>query len=301
MEPPRAPTSGQGRVVSDAERIEGLSSALRVVCDEALESTRSDSALIFVPDGEHVVCIAAGGTARSLTGWRIPKSRSLSRLCMDTKEPLHIDDVSSDRRVDAEMRVKLGLGSFACAPIVVGSMVAATLEIHAFAAGAYGPGTKETVAVMAYRASRAFRRAIREAGPQERPRLNELPGAAAYHERLGAIRAQTTTAALLVVVLGPPLEAQRLHVVRDVLMGQRASDYPFVIDADAFAVIMPDTPRDGADIAARRIGKTLRERGLSGVGLGTAAIGIDPFTAHAGALADALTVLRKPPPPPVLR
>lgn len=71
-------------------------------------------------------------------------------------------------------------------------MVAATLEIHAFVPGTYGPGTQESIAAMAYRAARAFRRAMREAGPRERPRLNELPGAAAYHERLGAIRARTT-------------------------------------------------------------------------------------------------------------
>jgi hypothetical protein len=174
--------------------------------------------------------------------------------------------------------------------------VAATLEVHDSREGVYGPQTQEIVMALAHRATSAFRRAIRDAGPTVRPRLSELPGAVAYQERLATIRTEFPLAAVLIVVVGPPLEVGRLHLVRDALMGLRASDLPFVVDADAFAVIMPETPREGAQVAARRIAKMLRERGLSGIGLGTAEIR-DPVASHEAALQEALTDLRRPPPP----
>lgn len=274
-----------------------LATSLQKVCDEALVATDSDTALIFVPDGSDVVCIAAAGLGRSLVGWRLPAERALARVCFDTKSPLLIEDVLTDRRADAEVWRNLGARSYACVPVLVRSLAAASLEVHGSQPGPYGPQALESLMALSHRATSAFRRAIREAGPLTRPRLSELPGAVAYQERLATIRTDCDLAALLVVVVGPPLEAANLHLVRDVLMGQRASDHPFVVDAAAFAVIMPDTPREGAKIAAKRIGGVLRERGLAKVGLGTSEIGDDPFSSHEVALTEALTDLRKPPPP----
>ena len=275
----------------------GLGISLQRVCDEALAATDSDTALIFVPDGSDVVCIAAAGLGRSLVGWRLPRERSLARICFDSKAPVLVEDVLTDGRADAEVWQNLGARSYLCVPILVRSLVAATLEVHGSTPGPYGPLALEALIALSHRATSAFRKAIREAGPLTRPRLSELPGAVAYQERLGTIPTECELAALLVVVVGPPLEVADLHLVRDVLMGQRASDHPFVVDAAAFAVIMPDTPREGAQIAAKRIGGVLRERGLTKVGLGTAEIGADPFASHGAALTEALTDLRKPPPP----
>ena len=274
-----------------------LATSLQKVCDEALVATDSDTALIFVPDRADVVCIAAAGLGRSLVGWRLQRERALARVGFDTKAPVLIEDVMSDRRADAEVWRNLGARSYACVPVLVRSLVAATLEVHGSTPGPYGPRALEALMALSHRATSAFRRAIREAGPLTRPRLSELPGAVAYQERLSKIRSECDQAALLMVVVGPPLEAANLHLVRDVLMGQRASDHPFVVDAAAFAVIMPDTPREGARIAAKRIGGVLRERGLAKVGLGTSDIGDDPFTSHEAALTEALTDLGKPPPP----
>jgi hypothetical protein len=274
-----------------------LAQSLQRVCDEALAATDSDTALLFVPDGADVVCIAAAGRGRSLVGWRLPRQRALARICFETKAPLVVDDVLTDRRADAQMFNNLGTRSYACAPVLVRSLVAAALEVHSLREAAYGPPATEAMVALSHRATSAFRRSIRAAGPLTRPRLSELPGAVAYQERLASIRTECDLAALLVVVVGPPLEAARLHLVRDVLMTQRASDHPFVVDADAFAVIMPDTPQEGARIAAARIGGVLKERGLAGFGLGTVEIGDDPFTSHNEALTEALTDLRRPPPP----
>ena len=274
-----------------------LARVLQSVCDEALVATASDTALLWVADDFDVVCIAAAGQGRSLVGWRLPRERALARICFESKAPLLIEDVLGDSRADLEVWGNLGARSFACVPVLVRSLVAATLEVHGSKSGPYSPRALESLIALSHRATSAFRRSIRESGPQRRPRLSELPGAVAYQERLSTIRTEYGQAALMVVVVGPPLEAASLHLVRDVLMGSRASDDPFVVDAAAFAVIMPDTPREGARIAAKRIGGILRERGLAKVGLGTADIGDDPFTSHDEALTEARTDLNRPPPP----
>ncbi|MGH2806646.1 MAG: GGDEF domain-containing protein, partial [Actinomycetota bacterium] len=152
-----------------------------------------------------------------------------------------------------------------CHPVLVGSVRAGVLEASSTTVAAFDRDDSKLIRALAGLISAAFRTAshVKSGWRQDTDPVTGLPNPTAYRHRLGfeVERSRRTgePLGLAIVQLLGYYDSTALAIVAGALGGLRKIDEAFLVDGGTFAVIMPNTPLEGAMIATRKISTALAE------------------------------------------
>ena len=243
-----------------------LRSALALVCRHTRELTGSDGAGLYLLEGDELVCVSASGRTEAIVGLRVPATKIFAGRCVGEETLTAVcNDAFDDIRSDREVAERLGVRSMLCHPIYVGAVQAGVLEASSSKPGAYGADALATMRLLAGLVAAAFRNAahVKTRRPDAADPVTGLPDASTYRYRLRmeVERSRRTGApiGLAIMRLVGYYDADAMGIVSDSLQGMRAIDEVFLADGGTFAVLMPDTPLEGALIAARKIAAAVTE------------------------------------------
>ena len=275
-----------------------LDEILAVVTRTATDLTEAHAAVVEVPEGDEMVYRAVAGTAVAHRGTRVKVNASLTGLCLLERRVLRSDDTSQDDRVDGEACRRVGAASMVCVPLVVEDEVAGVLKVYADHVNAFDESDvailgqlSATIAAHMVRAGEFERKTVES----RQDMLTDLANRRAYEERLAVevARAERYGHPLSLVLFdldgfkrvndeeGHPAGDDALRRVADAIRHTRLSDDCYRIGGDEFALVLPETPEDGAAIAADRVAAEIADR-LRTAGV-TASYGIAPHGAAATA------------------
>jgi diguanylate cyclase (GGDEF)-like protein len=257
----------------------------------------------LVEDDRMVYSVVSGDAAPHL-GVTLSVETSFSGLCVRLDRALRCDDTAVDPRVDREASHRVGAASMICVPLRYDGGVVGVLKVYSPKVRAFSDDDVETLELLAGMAAAHMAHASRFAATAHESRhdvLTGLPNRRAYDERLPteAARARRFDHPLSLCLLdldgfksvndrfGHPAGDSVLAQVGETLRAARTSDDSFRIGGDEFAVLMPETSRDQAEIAMRRILSSIDEAGM-GIGAISASGGIactpgDAISLHAAA------------------
>lgn len=106
-----------------------LELVLGAVAEHARSLTLADGAAVEMVDGSELICRAAAGTLASYRGMRIPRSGSLTGLCLQSGEVLICHDAREDERAHREACERPGFRSLLVVPLRYGSDVVGVLKV----------------------------------------------------------------------------------------------------------------------------------------------------------------------------
>lgn len=273
-----------------------------VVAGRVCELTNATGASIQILEGTELVYSAAAGSLSEHDGLRVDASRCLAGLCLRTGETVRCDDAEADDRIDPLLNQLLGARSMLCVPLVREQRVAGVMTAVAPTAGAFDLADAQTLRLLSGLVAATLTQAARFTEEEQASRhdpLTELGNRIAYEERLATevARASRYGHALSLAVLdldGFKLVNERygyhegdtvLRKVASLVRQARTADDCFRIGGDEFAVLMPNTDREGAELAARRLRNLVAAAalcdGLVSVVFGVAqAVGEDAMAFH---------------------
>jgi diguanylate cyclase (GGDEF)-like protein len=134
------------------------------------------AAIVELVDGDSTICRTANGTATDKVGVRIPMQRSLSGLCVRSREPLCSGDVDADPRVDPAERLDPAVQSMAVVPLATGSRCHGVLKLLSDRPAAFGPDTVASLATLADHVATSLARSRGAAGPVREADSDALTG-----------------------------------------------------------------------------------------------------------------------------
>ncbi|MGN6258218.1 MAG: diguanylate cyclase [Solirubrobacterales bacterium] len=279
---------------------------MQLIAQRAQELTRASSGVIELAEGEEMVYAVTSGEATPYLGTRLQRRTSLSGLCVREARVLRSDNTAEDERVDAEACRRVNAGSMICVPLSHQGETVGVLKVYAPEAHHFDEGDVETLELLSELIAAHLSHAnLYEAESQQsrRDALTGLPNRRAFEERLPVelARANRRGRPLALCLLdldgfkgvndrlGHPAGDEVLRAVAHILDDSRAADDCFRIGGDEFAILMPETSRGEAIVAAERVAKRVQWAELGDGGIGVSfgiATGADRDSAAILAAAD---------------
>jgi diguanylate cyclase (GGDEF)-like protein len=247
-----------------------LDSVLDLVARRTLQQTSATGVTLEVVEGDELVYRAGAGSAEEHVGMRVDSSRGLPGICLRSGETVRCDDADNDERVDPELCELLGAKSLVCVPLVHEESVVGVLMTVSSDVRGFHEGDVQTLRLLSGLVAATLTHAERFASNDEETRydsLTDLGNRLAYEERLAieVARAARYGHALSLVILDVDgfkevndqygyLEGDAvLRQVASLLRQTRTADDCYRIAGDEFAVLMSNTSREGAELAAQRL------------------------------------------------
>lgn len=257
-----------------------LDTVLRVVVERAAELTDASGGVVELVEGTDMVYRAASGTAAGSVGVRLRRDSSLSGLCVAEGIPLCSDDTESDPRVDREACRRVGIASMICVPLFHGGDAVGVLKVLSKRTAAFDAEDIATLELLARIVATVMHQARAHEAALHLSLHDELTGLSnrrAFEARLlqefDRYRRYQRPLSLVVVDLDgfkrlndSSGHAAGDHALREIASllknAMRVSDDCFRIGGDEFAIILPDTPREGAVRVVDRIRATVAAAAL---------------------------------------
>lgn len=267
---------------------------MQLIAERAQELTHASSGVIEIAEGEDMVYTVTSGEATPYLGTRLKVATSLSGLCVREAKVLRSDDTSTDPRVDAVACRRVHAGSMICVPLSHREETVGVLKVYAPDAHHFDDGDVETLELLSeLMAAHISNTNLYEAESRQGrlDALTGLPNRRAFEERLPvelsrASRQGRPLALCLIDLdgfksvndsLGHPAGDDVLRQVARILDDSRLADDCFRIGGDEFAVLMPGTTAEEAQIAAQRVAAKIATAAL-GEGAIAASFGIATAT-----------------------
>jgi diguanylate cyclase len=285
---PRSSEQLQAIIRTQTEIVSGdlePESIMQLIAQRAQELTRASSGVIELAEGEEMVYAVTSGEATPYLGTRLQRRTSLSGLCVREERVLRSDDTAADGRVDAEACRRVSAGSMICVPLSHQGETVGVLKVYAPEPHHFDAGDVETLELLSELIAAHLSHAnLYEAESREsrQDALTGLPNRRAFEERLPVELARASRHGRPVALclldldgfkgvndcLGHPAGDEVLRAVARILDESRAGDDCFRIGGDEFAILMPDTSRGEATVAAERVAAKVRSAGLGEGGIG---------------------------------
>jgi diguanylate cyclase len=258
---------------------------MQLIAERAQELTRASSGVIELAEGEEMVYAVTSGEATPYLGTALQRRTSLSGLCVQEERVLRSDDTAVDERVDAEACRRVHAGSMICVPLAHHGETVGVLKVYAPEPRHFDDGDVETLELLSELIAAHLSHANLFAAESRRGRrdaLTALPNRRAFEERLPvelarAGRGRRPLALCLLDLdgfkgvndrLGHPAGDEVLRAVGRILDESRVADDAFRIGGDEFAILMPETSRENAVLAAQRIAERVQSARLGEGGIG---------------------------------
>lgn len=258
---------------------------MQLIAERAQQLTRSSSGVIELAEGEEMVYAVTTGEATPYLGTSLKRATSLSGLCVREGKVLRSDDTSDDPRVDAVACRRVNAASMICVPLTHQGGTVGVLKVYSPQANHFDEGDVETLELLSELIAAQLSHAnLYEAESRESrsDALTGLPNRRAFEERLPVelSRFSRSGRPLSLVLLdldgfkgindrlGHPAGDEVLREIAAILRNSRMTDDCFRIGGDEFAILMPGTTAEEAEIAARRLAKAVSGAvGDGGIGL----------------------------------
>jgi diguanylate cyclase (GGDEF)-like protein len=279
-----------------------LEAAMELIARRAQDLTHASGGVIELADGDEMVYRVAVGEATPFLGVRLRKDASLSGLCVIEEKVLRSDDTSRDPRVDPEACRRVNARSMLCVPLIHQESTVGVLKVYSPRANNFDGGDVETLELLSELVAAHMSHASLFAAEVHGGRHDALTGLLnrrAYEERLPVEIARANRYAWplslclldldgfkrLNDTLGHPAGDRALQQVAALIDESRLTDDSFRIGGDEFALLMPKTCREDAELAAARLSRQIRQIGMSDGSL-AASFGVaegsgDPAQLHA--------------------
>ena len=279
-----------------------LDAVMQLIASRGQELTGANAGVIEIVDGEEMVYRITTGEATPFLGVRLKIATSLSGLCVKEGRVLRSDDTDDDPRVDAEACKRVSARSMLCVPLVHHAETIGVLKVYSPAANHFGERDVETLELLSELIAAHMSHARLFAAEVHGGRHDALTGLLnrrAYEERLPVEIARASRYAWPLSLclldldgfkkindtLGRPSGDRALQQVAALLDESRLADDCFRIGGDEFALLMPKTCREDAELAAARLSQEITEIGMSdgslGASFGVAEGAEDPVVLHA--------------------
>lgn len=279
-----------------------LDAVMQLIAERAQELTRASAGLIEIADGDEMVYRVVTGEATPFLGVRLQVASSLSGLCVTEGRVLRSDDTSTDPRVDADACRQVNARSMLCVPLIHRDETVGVLKVYSPRASNFVEGDVETLELLSGLVAAHMSHAKLFAAEVHGGRHDALTGLLnrrAYEERLPVEIARASrfgwplSLCLLDLdgfkklndTLGHPSGDRALQQVAALIDESRLADDGFRIGGDEFAILMPETEREDAELAAARLCESIKEIGMSdgslGASFGVAEGADDPAVLHA--------------------
>jgi len=279
-----------------------LDAVMQLIAARGQELTRANAGVIEIADGDEMVYRVTSGEATPFLGVRLKMATSLSGLCVAEGRVLRSDDTSTDTRVDAEACQRVDARSMLCVPLIHQGETIGVLKVYSPEPGNFVDGDVETLELLSGLVAAHMSHASLFAAEVHGGRhdaLTGLPNRRAYEERLPVEIARSSrygwplSLCLLDLngfkkindTLGHPSGDRALQQVAALIDESRHADDGFRIGGDEFAILMPETERENAELAAARLCESIKEIGMSdgslGASFGVAEGADDPAVLHA--------------------
>jgi diguanylate cyclase (GGDEF)-like protein len=276
---------------------------MHLVANRAQEITGATSAVIELPEGDEMVYAVTSGEATPYLGIRMNRRSTLSGLALDRGQVLFCEDTEIDPRIDRRASRRVNLRSMICVPLKHQGKAVGVLKVYSPEPRRFGEADVETLNLLSEAMSAHLAHASLFELAAKEGRTDALTGLfnrRAYEERrvVEAARSARYRHPLALCLFdldgfkavndryGHPAGDEVLQGVASVIDSSRLTDDAFRIGGDEFAVLMPQTTLDGAQIAARRLAKALAQARL-GDGSVTASYGVASTIGDALSLHDA--------------
>lgn len=279
-----------------------LDAVMQLIAARGQELTRASASVIEIADGNEMVYRVTSGEATPFLGVRLKIASSLSGLCVAEGRVLRSDDTSTDSRVDAEACQRVNARSMLCVPLVHRGETVGVLKVFSPEPNNFADGDVETLELLSGLIAAHMSHASLFAAEVHGGRHDALTGLLnrrAYEERLAVEIARANrfgwplSLCLLDLngfkkindTLGHPSGDRALQQVAALIDESRLADDGFRIGGDEFAILMPETEREDAELAAARLCKSIEKIGMSdgslGASFGVAEGADDPARMHA--------------------
>jgi diguanylate cyclase (GGDEF)-like protein len=279
-----------------------LDTVMQLIASRAQELTRANAGVIEIVDGDEMVYRVTTGEATPFLGVRLKMASSLSGLCVAEGRVLRSDDTSADPRVDAEACERVNARSMLCVPLVHQGETVGVLKVSSPETANFVDSDVETLQLLSGLVAAHLSHASLFAAEMHDSRHDALTGLLnrrAYEERLPVEIARANrfgwplSLCLLDLdgfkrlndTLGHPSGDRALQQVAALIDESRLTDDGFRIGGDEFAILMPETEREDAELAAARLCKSIKGIGMSdgslGASFGVAEGADDPAALHA--------------------
>ena len=251
---------------------------MQLIAERAQELTRASAGVIELAEDEEMVYAVTSGEATPYLGTRLEVATSLSGLCVRVEKVLRSDDTRNDPRVDAEACRRVNAASMLCVPLAHQGETVGVLKVYSPQANHFDDADLETLELLSELIAAHLSHAnLYEAESRESrcDALTGLPNRRAFEERLPvelarAARSGPVSLCLLDLDgfkgvndrLGHPAGDEVLRGIAQVLEGSRVADDCFRIGGDEFAIVMPGTSEEEAQVAAERIAYQVLAAGL---------------------------------------
>jgi diguanylate cyclase (GGDEF)-like protein len=282
-----------------------LNAIMELIAERAQELTRASAAVIELAEEDEMVYAVTTGEAAPYLGTSSKVASTLSGLSVTEGRVLRSDDTGNDARVDAEECRRVNALSMICVPFAHRLEPAGVLKVYSPEAFHFDDGDVETLELLSELiAAHLSNAGLHEIGSHDSrcDSLTALPNRRAFEERLAvevarSHRYQHPFSLCLLDLngfndvnerLGHATGDEVLRSVARILDESRVTDDCFRIGGDEFAIVMPETTRKEAGIAAGRIAQRVRDAHLGGdaieISFGVAGItDADPATLLAAA------------------
>jgi diguanylate cyclase (GGDEF)-like protein len=258
---------------------------MQLIAERAQQLTRSSSGVIELAEGEDMVYAVTTGEATPYLGTSLKRATSLSGLCVREGKVLRSDDTTADPRVDATACRRVNAGSMICVPLSHRGETVGVLKVYSPQARHFDDGDVETLELLSELIAAQLSHASLFEAESRESRQDALTGLAnrrAFEERLPVelARFSRSSRPLSLVLLdldgfkgvndrlGHPAGDEVLRQVARLLRDSRVADDCFRIGGDEFAILMPGTTAEEAEIAARRLAEAVRGAGVGDGGIG---------------------------------
>ena len=252
---------------------------MHLVARRAQELTGASAGVIEVPDRDEMVYTVTTGDATPYLGIRLDRESSLSGLALDLDQVLHCHDTEVDPRIDRAASRRVNARSMIAVPLQHGGEAVGVLKVYSSAPHAFAAEDVETLHLLTELISAQMAHASLFEVKEKESRTDALTGLLnrrAYEERLAieAARGARYRHPLALGLfdlngfkavndqLGHPAGDTVLQGVAKAIDSSRLTDDAFRIGGDEFALLMPETRLDGAEIAATRVVKAIEEAAL---------------------------------------
>ena len=256
---------------------------IKEVTERAAFLTGAAGSAVELAEGDAMVYRAVWGAAAGLLGVKAARTGSLSGLCVELGVPLHCPDASTDPRVDRELCDRVGAGSMICVPLSHGAQAVGVLKVFSRERKAFDEThlamlrLLATVIASSLASAQGFERAEFELYHDA---LTGLRNRRAYEEELTAEieRARRYDRPLALGLMdingfrklnarsGPAGGDELLRRIAGILKRSlRHVDACYRLEADEFAIVLPETGGAEAEMVMRRIMGQIgqRESGVS--------------------------------------
>ena len=279
-----------------------LDAVMQTIASRGQELTGANAGVIEIADGDEMVYRVTTGEATPFLGVRLKMATSLSGLCVKQGRVLRSDDTDDDPRVDAEACKRASARSMLCVPLIHDDEAVGVLKVYSPTANHFGERDVETLELLSGLIAAHMSHASLFAAEVHGGRQDALTGLLnrrAYEERLPVEIARASRYAWPLSLclldldgfkkindtLGHPSGDRALQQVAALLDESRLADDSFRIGGDEFALLMPKTCREDAEVAAARLSREIAEIGMSdgslGASFGVAEGAEDPAVLHA--------------------